>query len=174
MRLSRNAFLLLVAGSLVVGCRHRDDTRFVMRDASARTDSLGPGDMRIYNADSSVDLVLVGDRITAGLSERVLADVRRSTDSSASTDSGLGGAIATLVKKTVATALSTRVAFPLADLNDVRYDGRRLVFDWKRGRSNDLFSASRVNGRRTDDSFRAPDAERFVEAVRERKRELGQ
>lgn len=173
MRHSHPAPLLLLAISLVAGCRRRDDARYVVRDASARPDSLGPGDVRIYNTDSSVDLVLVGDRITAGLSDRVVAEVRRKTDSANVSDSGIGGAIATLVTKTVASAIGTRVEFALDDLNDVRYERGRLVFDWKHGRSNDLFANSRINGGRTDNSFRAVDAVRFVQAVRERKRELG-
>ena len=32
-------------------------------ETQAPPDSLGPGDMRLYNADSSVDVVLVGDKI---------------------------------------------------------------------------------------------------------------
>lgn len=172
MRLPRPALALLVATICIAACGHRDDTRFVVRDASARPDSLGPGDLRIFNEDSSVDLVLVGDRITTGLSQKVVSDVRNKTDSGV-TDSGLAGAFEKLVTRTVASAIGTRVEFPLDDLNDVRYEDGRLVFDWKHGRSSNLFASSRVNGRRTDKSFRADDAERFVAAVRARKRELG-
>ena len=56
------------------------------------TDALAPGDMRIYNVDSSVDLILQGDRILAGLSPKTVAKVKDELARSASEDtSGLGG-----------------------------------------------------------------------------------
>jgi hypothetical protein len=136
-------------------------------------DSLGPGDLRIYNSDSTVDLVLVGDKIAAGLSPKTVAEVRRKMDSSSQSDTGLGGSIASMIKHTVAGAIGTHVEFKLADLNDVRYEDGKLVFDWKKGSQHSLFDDAKVNGKTASNTFLAPDATRFIDAVHARQKELG-
>lgn len=82
---------------------------------------LGPGDIQIFNADSSVDLVLQGNRILAGLSPKTVAKVRAELEASTAKDTaGLGGTIAQMVKRTVAGATGTRVVYPLAEIRDIR------------------------------------------------------
>lgn len=171
MRLTRPAVALLLVALAFTGCRRHD--RDVVRASTTRPDSLGPGDLRIYNEDSTVDMVLVGDHVSAGLSDRVVADVRRKTESASTTDSGLGGAIASIVNRTVSSAIGTRVEIPLSQVKDVRYDHGALMFDWKDGRKRELFTNTRANGERTDKAFSEADAQRFIDAVRARKRELG-
>ena len=132
-------------------------------------EALGPGDMRIYNADSTVDLVLFGDKILAGLSPKTIAKVRGELEASASKDtSGVGGSISRIVKTSVAGAIGTHAAFPLNEIRDVRYEGDRIVVDWKSGKQNDLFGNTKVNNSKLSNSFRREDAERFIEAVRAR------
>src|SRR5215475_4500715 len=55
-------------------------------EAQAPPDSLGPDDMRVYNADSSVDVVLRGDKIYAGLSPKTVAKIKSGIDESRSGD----------------------------------------------------------------------------------------
>lgn len=136
--------------------------------------SLGPGDLRIYNADSTLDVILTGDRILAGLSPMMVAKIRTDMDSGRNADTGLGGSIATMVKKTVAGAIDTHAAFALSDVKDVRFDGGRLILDWKDGSRHDLFSHTNVNGRGEKNSFRADDVQRLAAAVNARKKSLGQ
>jgi hypothetical protein len=138
------------------------------------SDSLRPGDVQIFNADSTVDVILSGDHILAGLSPKTVNRVRRELDTTAVKDSGLGGSIASLVKKTVAGAIGTHMVYRLADIRDVRYDNGRLVFEWRDGGDHQLFGDTKVNGQREGNTFRAEDAERFIEAVRARKKALGQ
>lgn len=138
------------------------------RDSTQR---LGPGDIRIVNEDNAVELTLVGDRITAGLSDQVVNKVRRELDTTGRNESGIGANIANMVKGAVANSIGSRVAFPLSDVKDVRYEDGRLVFEWKK--EHRIFDQSKVNGKRTDESFRPDDARRFVDAVRARKRQLG-
>jgi len=134
------------------------------------TDSLGPGDLRIYNADSSVDLVLQGDRILAGLSPKTVAKVRGELDTSGRHDtSAFGGAISQIVKRTVASAIGTHVAFPLSQIRDIRYDDGRMEFDWVDGGHHQLFNGTNVDGKNESNSFRQEDAQRFIDAVRARK-----
>src|SRR5439155_3871251 len=95
-------------------------------------DSLGPGDARLYNADSTADVILKGDKIMVGLSPKTVARVRTEMDKSREKDtSGLGGAIASMVKKTVAENIGTHAVFPLADIRDLRYRNGELRVDWR-------------------------------------------
>ena len=166
---------LVVLGVVIVGgyIAHRIPShgrRVRVQREAPPADSLGPGDVRIYNADSSVDLVLQGDRILAGLSPKTIAKVRQEMDTSSDRDtSGFGNMISSIVKKTVANAIGTHVVFPLADIRDVRYEHGRLVFDWTDGGKHQMFGDMNVNGERVSNSFRPEDAQRFIDAVRARK-----
>jgi hypothetical protein len=155
--------------------------RFVIRRAVGRRqpvriqtqvpvqDSLRPGDLRIFNADSSVDLILSGDRILAGLSPKTIAKVKQELETSASRDtSGLGASISQIVKKSVAGAIGTHAAYPLSDIRDIRYENEQIVVDWKGGKEGELFGNTKVNGSKLSNTFRADDAERFIAAVRAR------
>jgi hypothetical protein len=132
-------------------------------------DSLGPGDLRIYNADSSVDLILMGDKILGGLSPKTIAKIKGKLETSASGDTtGLGGSISQIVKKSVAGAIGTHTVYSLSDIRDIRYDNDQIVFDWKDGGNHQLFGSTKVNGEKVSDTFRPEDAQRFVDAVRAR------
>ena len=132
-------------------------------------ESLGPGDLRIYNADSSVDLILVGDKILAGLSPKTVAKVKAELETSAERDtSGLGGSISQIVKKSVAGAIGTHAVFALSDIRDIRYEGDQIVFEWKDGGNHQLFGSTKVNGSKVSNTFRADDARRFIDAVHAR------
>jgi hypothetical protein len=137
-------------------------------------DSLRAGDLRIYNTDSSVDVILSGDRILAGLSPKTVGRIQSELDTSAATDSGLGGSIASLVKKTVAGAIKTHMVYHLSDIRDVRYDRGRLVFEWMDGTDHNLFGDIKVDRKPQGNTFHAEDAQRFIDAVRARKKALGQ
>lgn len=133
-------------------------------------DSLGPGDLRIFNTDSTVDIILKGDKIFAGLSPKTVGKIRAGLDTSAAGDTGgLGGSISQIVKKSVASAIGTHAVFPLADIRDVRYDRGALIFDWKDGGTHEIFGSTTVDHGKVSNTFQAADAERFVAAVRARK-----
>ena len=162
----------VVAGWIWRRTPHREHMR-LEREAPP-PDSLAAGDLRIYSADSSVDLVLAGDQILAGLSPKTVAKVRRELDTSALNDTnGLAGSIKHIVKQTVSQAIGTHGAFALADIRDVRYEGGQLIFDWKDGGRHQLFGNTKVNGQKVSNSFRAEDARRFIDAVHARKQALG-
>jgi hypothetical protein len=133
-------------------------------------DSLGPGDIRIFDADSAVDLTLMGDKILAGLSPKTIAEVKSEIDNSTSGDtSGLGASISQIVKRSVAGAIGTHAVFPLSDIRDIRYENNQIVFDWADGGKHELFGSAKVNGSNKSKSFRREDAMRFIDAVRARK-----
>ena len=137
--------------------------------------TLGPGDLRIYNRDRTVDLVLQGDKILAGLSPEMVAKIRADMAKSSDKDtSGIGGLIASTVKQTVANTIGTHVSYPLSDIRDIRFEDGQLVAERMNGKETRLFGNTKVNGTEQAKTFDEAEAERFIQAVRARKRELGQ
>jgi hypothetical protein len=132
----------------------------------------GNGDIRITSAGNETELALIGDTISAGLSQAAVAKVRRETESDTAA-SGLSASIERMVKSGVRSALATRFAVPLSAVKDVRYEAGKLVFDWN-GKPPGAFVHTSVNGKPFLESFRPDDAQRFVEAVRARKRARGE
>jgi len=165
--------LLIATLSLIAaGCGRRDNsTRDRRTDANvARRDSvltLGPGDVQITNADSSVDMAVVGQQIVVRLSDKTMAKVRQGTDT-AKADSGFGGSIEKMVKRTVASALGQQYMYPLADVRDARYENGRIVLDVN-GSEPRLLANTQVGGKKVMESFRPDDAQRFVAAVNAKK-----
>jgi len=185
MRLS--PFALAIGGLLLAGACSRgsdDDARGaasrdekpdarVTMTRSASTDRpLGAGDVRIVTTDNGVDLALIGDSISSGLSQSALAKAREQTDTAKVTSGGFAGDIEKMVKGSVQSAIGTRVSFPLSAVRDVRYDNGRIVFDWN-GKSPGIFDHTKMNGKPLLESFAPADAQRFVDAVRARKRATG-
>jgi len=141
----------------------------VQREAPPPNESLGPGDLRIYSADSAVDLVLSGNNILAGLSPKTVAKVKSEMDKSADRDtSGFAGSISKMVKSSVAGAIGTHAVYAISEIRDIRVEDGQIVFDSKDGKQHDLFGNTKVNGNKVSSSFRPDDAQRFVEAVRAR------
>src|SRR5215813_443880 len=149
--------------------KHRD-----IHVASAPApDSLGPGDLRIYNTDSTIDLVLKGDKILAGLSQKMVEQIKAKIDTSTSKDtSGFAASIGNIVKRSVAGAIGTHSAFPLTDIRDLQYVDGQVRFDWIDGRERQIFENTNINGRKASKSFREEDVQRLSAALRARKAEL--
>ena len=148
----------------------RRDRSSVKVETQAPPDSLGPGDLRIYNADSTVDLVLRGESILAGLSPKMVSEIKAKIDTSTAKDTtGFSAGIASIVKKSVAGAIGTHAVFPISDLRDIRYEDDQIIFDWNDGQRHQIFENANINGKKTSRTFRREDAERFIEAVKARK-----
>ena len=159
--MTRSVAAVLVVSLLVASaCGHRDDANSFGAangpGSTGRRDSalvLGPGDVRIVNEDSSVEMALVGQRIIVRLSDKTMAKVRRETDTMGIKDSGFGGSIERMVKRTVQSALGQQFEYPLA------VNGRQLR----------LLANTKVGGKKLLESFRPDDARRFVAAVNAKK-----
>jgi hypothetical protein len=138
---------------------------------SPPSQALGSGDLQIFNEDTTVDLVLQGTRIYAGLSPKIVEKVRGDLARSTGKDTaGIGGAIAQLVKQQVADKIDTRVVYDIDAIRDIRYDEPSIVVEWKRGGEEHLFGKVKVDGDRNTNRFRRADAERFIAAVKARQR----
>jgi hypothetical protein len=167
---SRSIATLAVAA--LAACGHKDDHSNTVvisppKDAIARP--LGEGDVRIVAPDNGVDLALIGDTISSGLSEAALAKARSETDTGAVKGSGFAASLEKTIKSSVQSAIGTRVGFPLSQVKDARYEGNRIVFDWN-GPPSTIFDHSSVNHKPLLESFTPADAQRFVDAVNARKR----
>jgi len=169
---------LLVVATAVAACSGHSDAsaddsaggaHVSMRSASAPVQALGEGDIRIVASDSGVDLALIGDSISTGLSQHALAKARAATDTATVKGSGFGASLERMVKEKVAGAIGTRMSFPLSAVRDARYENGAIHFDWA-GKPVTIFDHSKVNNRPILESFQPDDARRFVDAVNARKK----
>jgi hypothetical protein len=173
--ISRFVRLFLVAlaiGIAIAWCARRAPSGATsMRMQSAPPATLSSGDVQIFNVDTTVDLILQGTKIYAGLSPTIVDRVRGELAKSTQKDTaGIGGAIAQMVKQQVADKIDTRVVYDIQDIRDLRYDDPHIVIAWKRGGEERLFGSVKVDGDRDANRFRREDAERFIAAVKERQR----
>lgn len=179
----RAALVLIVAVVGLTACGHKDNPNpdpginadpnpgASGQGSATRRDSvmtLGPGDVKVTNMDSSVDMAVMGKQIVVRLSDKTMAKVRSETDTSKLKDNGFGGSIEKMVKKTVASALGQQYTYPLADVRDARYENGRIVLDVN-GREPRLLANTEVGGKKLMESFRPEDAQRFVDAVNAKK-----
>jgi hypothetical protein len=131
-------------------------------------DSLRAGDVRIVTTNGGVDLALIGDSISSGLSPAAIRKVRQETDTTKVTGTGFGSEIEKMVKGSVQGAIGTRMSFPISAVREVRYDGEKLVFEWN-GEPRRTFEAVKIDGKPMLASFSPADAKRFADAVNARK-----
>jgi hypothetical protein len=136
--------------------------------APMEEEALPEGDIRIVTTNGGVDLALLGDSISSGLSPEALRKVKEETDTAKVHGSGFGADLEKMVKGTVQGAVGKRAVFPLSDVRAVRYDGERLVFEWA-GEPHNIFDKAKMDGKPLLASFAPDDARRFAEAVNARK-----
>lgn len=175
---------LMAAALVVVACGRHDNPNpnpDINADANPRTTAqgekltrsdsalvLGPGDVKITNADSSVDMALVGQKIIVKLSDKTMSKVHQETDTMGVQGSGLGASIEKMVKRTVASTLGQQFEYPLSDVRDARYENGAIVIDVN-GKEPRLLTNAKVGGKKLMESFRPEDARRFVAAVNAKK-----
>jgi hypothetical protein len=177
MRLSH---LVLPAIVLLAACSRRDEPVPEQKDVpvtfsrgnTSAPAALQSGDVRIISVDSGVDLAMIGDTISGGLSEKTLAKVKQETDSGAVKGSGFAASLERTIKSSVQSAIGTRVNVPLSAVRDVRYEGGKIAFEWN-GEKPNVFGNVKEGKKDFLEAFRPEDAQHFVEAVRARKRARG-
>jgi hypothetical protein len=181
----RHAGILLVVGAIAVAgaCSSRSERNEQrVRDeapdggvtlskpnTAITEDTLAAGDVRIVTTNGGIDLALIGDSISSGLSPEALRKVRRETDSAKVTGTGFGAQIERMVKGSVQGAIGTRVSFPVSAVREVHYDGEKLVFEWN-GEPRKVFEQAKIDGKPMLASFAPADAKRFADAVNARTR----
>ena len=180
----RHAGILLTLGAMIVASacsssedrsekRARDEApdggvTLSKPNTAIGEDTLGAGDIRIVTTNGGIDLALIGDSISSGLSPAALKKVHEETDTARVTGTGFGASIEKMVKGTVQGAIGTRVSFPVSAVRQARYDGEKIVFEWE-GEPRKIFENTKVDGKPLLASFSPEEARRFVDAVNARK-----
>ena len=171
---------LLVASVIAVGCkdsevrtsssgRDRSDATIAKRDTNR---TLGPGDVQIMNADSSIELAVIGDSIVTGLGPKVIAEVAKSTDTSKVKGDGFSASIEKMVKSTVANAMNHEVRYAVADVQRVQFTNGKIEFYWKDGSRMKLFENAKRNDKPVSETFSEADAKQFIAAFDAKKAAL--
>ena len=141
--------------------------------ATRGVDALQPGDIFVFNQDSSINLVLRGAELLAGLSpqmrEKITQEIAQST---ADDTTGFGAAIANVVKTTVASAIGTHAVYPLRTIRDIEYRDGQIFIVRNNGLKIELLGNIKSDGVEISRTFAREDALPFVNAVRARKRAL--
>jgi len=145
--------------------RDRSDATFAERDTNR---VLGPGDIRVMNSDSSVEIAVIGDSIVTGFGPRLIAEIQKSTDTN-SAGNGFGAGIEKMVKNAVASALNREIKYAITDVKDVRYEDGKLQFYWKDGSRMKILESTHSNDKPISETFSVADAQRFIAAFHARK-----
>ena len=155
------------------------DVNVGRREVTLSTDvpapsQLAAGDMQLFNEDSTVDLILQGRHILAGLSPKTVERVRNEIRNAGPDDSsGIAGFIASTVKEQVADKIGTHVRYDIAEIDDIRLEDDRLVIDWRSGKQQQLFESVKIDGERgRANRFPRDEALRFIELVKARQRQI--
>ncbi|MGI9090186.1 MAG: hypothetical protein ACR2GG_03660 [Gemmatimonadaceae bacterium] len=118
----------------------------------------------IHTSGNEMVLGLARDTVYMGLSDSLLAKTRADMAKDRSDTGGMGGAFADMIKKTVGNALGKRVAYPISDIQSVRYDNGEIKFDY-RNKHAISFESVHTNNKDALAAFAPDDARRFVAAV---------
>jgi hypothetical protein len=168
----RFSAVALVVAAIAVACkdaevrsssdrRDRSDATFAKRDTNR---ALGPGDVRIMNADSSIELAVIRDSIVTGFGPKVMAQIEKGTDTSQVKGDGFAANIEKMVKSTVASALNHEMRYSVADVERVQYTGGKIEMYWKDGSRMKLFENTKQNNKPVSETFSESDAKQFIAA----------
>ncbi len=116
----------------------------------------------IRTTDGAMNLGLVHDTVFMGLTDSVLAiarnDMARDTEE---TKNAFARTLERFVKKSVTSALQTRLTYPLTDLDSATYKDGIIKFAY-RNRRRMAFEDVSQSGRKALQSFSPADAQQFV------------
>lgn len=162
----RKQFVLMLASAplvLAAGCQRSSVTRASDSTSRATTTHRTSGDsLVIRTTDGTMNLGLVHDTVYMGLTDSVLAvarkDMARDTEE---TKNAFTGTLERLVKKSVSSALQTRLKYPLADLDSATYSGGTIKFAY-RNRRRIAFEDVSQKGHKALQEFAPTDAQQFV------------
>lgn len=184
----RRPLTLLAALALTTGCSHHEQPASggtaesdsiaaavnsagrVVQRAAARAGVVTtaptnvPGALSISTTDRKMTLTLAHDTVSMGLSDSVLADVKQQMAKDTN-DHGLAGAFSGFIKKTVSSALHGRVAYPVQDLKDAKYENGRIDFTYRQPREMKFEDVTVDHDKKAVAMFAPADAQRFVQAV---------
>lgn len=122
------------------------------------------GSIAIHSSGNEMVLGLARDTVYMGLSDSLLAKTRAGMSRESSDWSGGGSGLANLIKSRVGDALGSRVRYPIADIQGVRYVNGAIEFDYRHKHAISFESVS-TDHEKALASFTPDDSRRFVAAV---------
>ena len=171
MRLRILPLLLLAAAACH---KDRSDVKVAFdqtKAAAVADEPLGPGDVRVTSTDGAFVLAVVGDTVRMQLSDSLRNEVSAKV-AAAGDSGGIGGTIARSVSGIVGSAMAFVVSIPVREIEDVRYDDGRILFDTRGEKSHFRIGGRNVGDRDSHARFSPADGERFVAAVKARQSAL--
>lgn len=123
----------------------------------------GAGAVVIHTTDNKVTLSLAHDTVSMGLSDSVLNEAHQEMVKDTN-EHGLAGAFSGFIKKTVSSALRSRVTYPVQDIESAKYENGSIVFTYRQKRQM-TFEDVGNKDKKALASFAPADAQRFVAAV---------
>lgn len=116
----------------------------------------------MYTTSGAVKMGLTDETLYLSLSDEMLREVDREIKTETEDVGEFGAAIAEAVRSGVNTLLSNQLASGLDEVQDVRYEGGRLLIEWED--QEQRFTDISINGAPLETQFRPEDAQGFVEA----------
>jgi hypothetical protein len=157
------AAVLLLSGACKRADKSHEPSQNV-REATSATAASGDT-VAIRTTDGAIQLGLARDTVYMGLTDSVLTlarnDMARDTEE---TKNVIAGTIEKFVKKSVSSALQTRLKYPLTDLDSATYSNGAIKFAY-RDKRRMAFEDVSQNGHKALQSFTPEDAQRFVSVV---------
>ena len=171
----------LVLGALTLGLavaflsdrrEQRTDREMSLTTDVPTTSDLGPGDARLFNVDTTVELILRADKMLVGLSARKIEEIRAQINKpdTKGDASGLGAAIAKTVKEQVADKIAIHAEYDVRDIDRMWIEDHQIVVQWRNGKKETMFGSVKVDKDRA--TFHVEEAQRFIELVNARKKQL--
>lgn len=149
---------------LIAACQRSDSSQGAANGPSVRQNPtrVSGDSLTIKTTDGTINLGLVHDTVFMGLTDSVLTiarnDMARDTEE---TKGAFAGTIERFVKKSVSSALQTRLKYPLMDLDSAVYRDGAIKFAY-RNRRHMAFEDVTQNGHKALQSFLPADAQQFV------------
>ncbi len=153
----------LATTGLLAGCQRSDRPSGQASNAVNLRHS--DANVMIRTTDGAMNMGLANDTVFLGLSDSVLTEARKDmARDTEETSNAFAGAIERMVKKSVGSALKTRLKYPLADIDSVWYSGGAIKFAYRNKRLIPFEGVSQ-NGHQALQSFTPEDAQLFVATV---------
>lgn len=127
----------------------------------------------IVTRNRSAFMALRDDRIVAGLTDSLRKAIRAEMEREIAKEKvdGMGVRIAQTVVNGIGRILDKQVEVPLSKVRDIRYDGTRIVLEYRGGKPDGFLTLETIksdNDRTLLEQFSEADARRFVRVVKER------
>ncbi len=164
----RNPVVLLPLAALIIAGCHRSDDRqnsVIGSPLPPANTPMAPGEVRIASGDGTMLLGIARDTVYMRFSDSLQKKLAHDLDTNTNKSDDFGATIERMVKRNVGKLLNRQIAYPVADIQDVRYENGEIKFEY-RDKHALSFEDIKQGKESVLHSFNAADAGRFVAAVK--------